>query len=112
MEWFRDLSELYMCILIDITEQSVEYIDSAGSKISKSKAKKKKNNWPEWLMHDDGTGGTLTLQEETVRRMGGRIVRTKKEGCKVLILDLWKKLDLVIFHSGDLELEGLHLMGR
>ena len=48
-------------------------------------AKKKKNNWPEWLMHDDGSGKTLTLQEEIVRRMGGRMVRTKKQGCKVLM---------------------------
>ena len=43
IDWFRDLSELHICILINITENSREYVDSAGEKIPKSKAQKGKN---------------------------------------------------------------------
>ncbi|RPB23923.1 hypothetical protein L211DRAFT_229970 [Terfezia boudieri ATCC MYA-4762] len=108
LDWFEDISDLHMCILIDIAEQAQEHMDSTGKKISKSKAKKLKNEWPDWLIrnndnnrndgdssHDTGgaltleeeidTGGALTLEEEIIRRMGGRMVETKTEGQKVLM---------------------------
>ena len=91
--WFQDLSELHMCILIDITEQAQEDIDSTGQKISKSKAKKVRNEWPDWLMGDndnngndsDDTSRALPLKEEIIQRMGGRMVKTKAEAQQVLM---------------------------
>ncbi|RPB25782.1 hypothetical protein L211DRAFT_56203 [Terfezia boudieri ATCC MYA-4762] len=81
--WFQDLPDLHMCILVDITEQAQEYVDSAGQKISKSKAKKVQNEWPDWLMRD--ASSTLTLKEEIVRRIGGGMIKTKAEGEQVLV---------------------------
>lgn len=76
-----------MCILIDITEQAQEYVDSAGQKVSKSKAKRLRNEWPGWLIRNDSddSSSALTLREEIVRRMGGRMVETKAEGKQVLL---------------------------
>ncbi|KAF8432381.1 hypothetical protein BGX38DRAFT_1334041 [Terfezia claveryi] len=96
LDWFEDISELHMCILIDIAEQAQERMDSTGKKISKSKAKKLKNEWPDWLMgnndndHNAGDGshepgGALILEEEIIRRMEGRMVETKTEGQQVLM---------------------------
>jgi len=100
-ELFQDIPELHMCILIDITEQAQEYTDCFGEKISKSKAKKLRNEWAEWLTRDsedgdDGdAGGTLTLEEEIVLRMGGRMMETQSQGELVLTRikeDLTKRL--------------------
>ena len=52
-----------MCILIDITEQARESIDSTGKRISKSKAEILRNQWPDWPTRNydnEDTGGVLT----------------------------------------------------
>jgi len=87
-----------MFILIDIMEPEQEYVDSTREKVSKSQAKKLRNNLADWLIrnpnHDndsDDDSSALTLREEINRRMRGRMVETQKEG-KQLVLGIKEDL--------------------